>query len=64
MSGSPTGSDEESLKAGVILLHDIETRQVLLELLHEHKLHAQIGENGVPDFYPCDGECQTTAENV
>jgi hypothetical protein len=59
LSGAPEGLDEESLKAGVTLLIEIETRKILLSLLQTHMLFARIRENGVPVFYAGDAKADS-----
>lgn len=54
LSGSSSGMDEESLRAGVVLQVQVETRQILLELLQTHNIYAEVGEDGVPEccYFP------------
>jgi hypothetical protein len=60
LSGAPSGMDEESLKAGIVLLHEIETRQILLELLQTNNIQATIREDGVPVFCACEARVETS----
>ena len=63
LSGAPGGMDEESLKAGIVLLGEIEARQTLLELLQMGMICAEIREDGVPVFTVCEGKVETTRDS-
>jgi hypothetical protein len=62
LKGAPRGMDDESIKAGVKLLLDIETTRVLLRMLQTQQVRGRITESGEPVFWPC-GECQNTNDS-
>ena len=62
LKGSTNGMDEESIIAGAALLHEIETRQVLIHLLQTHQAHGWLADDGVVRVQACDGHCGDTGK--
>jgi hypothetical protein len=60
LKGAQRGMDEESIKAGVALLVEIETTRVLLNMLQTQQLRGRVTESGKAVFWICDGERQET----